>query len=50
MAFLRNSTTSQQVNSLRHHAEKKALADLLVLGAKHLDIRINFKCRRPSWS
>eukprot|EP00964_Phaeocystis_antarctica_P100862 scaffold66406_cov66-Phaeocystis_antarctica.AAC.7 len=44
VAFLRNSTTSQQVNSLRHHAEKKALADLLARGEQRLDIRINFKC------
>ena len=44
VAFLRNSTTSQQVNSLRHHAEKKALADLLARGEGRLDIRINFKC------
>ena len=48
MAFLRNSSTSQQVNSLRHHAEKKALAELLARGEREgeiaLDVRINFKC------
>ena len=49
MAFLRNSSTSQQVNSLRHHAEKKALAELLARGEEGagelaLDVRINFKC------
>ena len=48
MAFLRNSSTSQQVNSLRHHAEKKALAELLARGQGAseiaLDVRINFKC------
>jgi pentatricopeptide repeat protein len=44
VAFLRNSTTSQQVNSLRHHAEKKALGDLIARGGQRLDIRINFKC------
>jgi hypothetical protein len=43
-AFLRNSTKAQQVNSLLHHAEKKALADLLARGSECLEIRINFKC------
>ena len=41
-SFLRNSTRRQQVNSLVHHAEKKALAAVLPT-ASEPDIRINFR-------
>ena len=37
----RNSTRAQQVNSLRHHAEKKAIADMLLRGADELELSIN---------
>lgn len=42
-SFRRNSTAAQQRNSLKHHAEKKALADLLARGEDRLEIGVNFR-------
>ena len=42
IGFLDSSTTGQQKRSLRHHAEKKALAELLARGCDALEIGVNF--------
>jgi pentatricopeptide repeat protein len=42
MLFLKRSTKQQQKKSLRHHAEKKALAEMLACGCDSLEINVNF--------
>ena len=41
--FVQRSTRAQQASSLRLHAEKKMLADLLISGADELSLTINIK-------
>ena len=42
IAFLARSTKQQQKKSLRHHAEKKALAEMLTRGCESLEVGVNF--------
>jgi pentatricopeptide repeat protein len=42
-AFTRRSSEAEQVDSLKFHAEKKALAELLLRGADDLEMRVNIK-------
>jgi pentatricopeptide repeat protein len=42
IGFLESSTKAQQKKSLRHHAEKKALAEILRRGCDSLEIGVNF--------
>ena len=42
-AFVQRATEAEQVESLKYHAEKKALAALLARGAPDLELSINFK-------
>jgi len=42
MLFLKRSTKQQQKKSLRHHAEKKALSEMLAHGCESLEIGVNF--------
>ena len=42
-AMLRNSTHRMQVNSLQHHAEKKALAHLLLANSEELEMDVNIR-------
>ena len=42
MVFLDSSTKGQQKRSLRNHAEKKALAEMLAHGCASLEIGVNF--------
>jgi hypothetical protein len=41
-AFVRRASDEEKVESLKFHAEKKALAMLLMRGAEDLDMSINF--------
>ena len=43
MGFVREATRDEQERSLREHAEKRALAELLRRGSDDLSIRISFK-------